>query len=455
MKKIDLKLVIEYLLCLFVFLLPLQTRYIFDLGESARRVGEYGVKSLYGLEILWAIIVILAIIELFYRLKIEGRPRFVWRRFIEKENLIITASLFLVLWSLASIIWSGDKLLALEHAGFLIQGIVIFFLILSGFAERKKISLAIVISAAAQGFLAWLQFLSQTVVGNKWLGIAAQSGKQLGVSVVEFADERWLRAYGSLPHPNILAGFLAVGFLFLLGLAHEYYAGEKRSIRYSLGIYLGAAAILGGLVFSFSRAAWLAVAGAIILYVVILFFNRKKLDLKINWRAAIQFLVFCSVLCAFLSGVFWGPISTRLFPNSRLEVKSIDERINYYEQGLSVIRGHRFLGTGIGNYTRALYDLIPEKMPSYFYQPVHNIYLLIWAELGIVGLVLFLLLIGLLVYKFISFKLAGEHWNLIYGLAMAVLLIIGFFDHWLWSMYFGTMLFWLIVSLTIYFKAVR
>ncbi len=49
-----------------------------------------------------------------------------------------------------------------------------------------------------------------------------------------------------------------------------------------------------------------------------------------------------------------------------------------------------FFGTGAGNFTARLLWLEGER-PVWTLQPVHNVFVLIFAELGVIGLFLFLL----------------------------------------------------------------
>ena len=72
------------------------------------------------------------------------------------------------------------------------------------------------------------------------------------------------------------------------------------------------------------------------------------------------------------------------------------------------------------------------------YQPVHNWYLLTLGELGVMGLLLLLILL------FHFFKSAGAASRSL----LILLLTIGLFDHYLWSLYFGLIFVWLILALT-------
>lgn len=123
-----------------------------------------------------------------------------------------------------------------------------------------------------------------------------------------------------------------------------------------------------------------------------------------------------------------------------------------------MIKDRPFLGIGIGNFVyhsqnyeaflRAaeklleIGDGVPRQgsgqlVPSWIYQPVHNIYLLIAVETGIIALVIFL---GFILIRLIrpitpiTFLIIG-------------FLILGLADHYFWTLHSGGVMFWLTLAL--------
>ncbi|MCI0421606.1 MAG: hypothetical protein L0312_20670, partial [Acidobacteria bacterium] len=89
-------------------------------------------------------------------------------------------------------------------------------------------------------------------------------------------------------------------------------------------------------------------------------------------------------------------------------------------------------------------------LSRHLYQPAHNIYLLIYSELGIVGIAAFLFFLGLLFWQYrkkgnlkspAPDALAGAG-----GLGLAAVLLsflfIGFFDHFPWTLQQGRLILW-------------
>ena len=138
---------------------------------------------------------------------------------------------------------------------------------------------------------------------------------------------------------------------------------------------------------------------------------------------------------------FRGPILSRINIDGRLENKSVAERTEYNQEARQIIKRHWLFGAGVKNYGLAVYNEINNDKPVYAYQPAHNAFLLVWAEIGILGLISF---IALLVYCFIvswRMKPGGETAALLVALAVMMC-----FDHWVWSLAFGGMIMWVVLG---------
>jgi O-antigen ligase len=74
------------------------------------------------------------------------------------------------------------------------------------------------------------------------------------------------------------------------------------------------------------------------------------------------------------------------------DLNSFQKRTDFLEKSFTIIKQLPFTGTGIGSYLIAQHNY-PQKFSTFFEQPVHNIFLLIIAQLGIPLSVLLLTLI--------------------------------------------------------------
>ncbi len=291
--------------------------------------------------------------------------------------------------------------------------------------------------------------------------MASQLPEDVGVSVIETQGVRWLRAYGGLPHPNILAGFLAISIVVLITLLFLSKI-KKEKIILSLSLLV----ITAGLFFTFSKSAVLALVIALIFLSIFIFFGQEK-QIKLKFAQIILAMLF---VVASLSMLYQAPLVSRLKAQDRLEQYSSGQRVNYLQQAQNLIQVNWLKGVGLGNYTLAVYNAATEKEEARFYQPVHNVFLLAAVETGLLGFVFFMLLL-ILVFREIwyfkideqsqlllvlrKFKIANIfnfyqrrlYWFLGYTAIFIMLLVIMVFDHYFWTLYFGIILWWLMFGL--------
>jgi O-antigen ligase len=413
-----LEKIVEYLFYLFLFLLPWQTRLIIKEGILNNGHWEWGTYSLYAVDIVFIILLVIFCLSRLIQSKLK-----ITDKNLKLELLIIGFLLFVFL----TVFWAKDSILAFYWALRVCQGVILFFLIKEINFSFIYAGFSLILAGLIQVFFALFQFINQKVFASKWLGIAFQDPTQLGVSVVETLEGRFLRVYGSLPHPNILAGFL----VFLIFLSFILYLLVKKSlIKYFL---LFSSSLITMILFlTFSRNAWLSL---IITFVLVAIFILKKNSFNLS----ISFLKFFSlVLIVFLifTLLFFNQVAERFKGKQRLEIRSINERILNFKIGKEIIKENFLFGVGIGNYTLALYQKYPD-LKSWDYQPIANSYFLVLAELGFVGLVFFL--------SILYFSLSNSINN--YWFLITCLLLVGLFDHWLFSLPFGIILFWSTVGL--------
>jgi hypothetical protein len=237
------------------------------------------------------------------------------------------------------------------------------------------------------GGLGIAQFVLQRSTGlPSWLEVPLDPAIR-GMSVVDAGGRRWLRAYGTFPHPNLLGGYLALGLLLALGLYAERYRslGQQPPEWPILALALAVGGM--GCLLSFSRSAWLALAVSLGLIVV-------ALKLWRAWRTShaarrgIWWLAASSLIAAMVVVVLRSLFVARLAGwGQPLESASIRERLIDVELAWGLIRAHPLLGVGPWNYIGALWDTVGAEMgPDYpGFRTVHNVPLLMAAEVGVAG----------------------------------------------------------------------
>lgn len=422
--------IIEYGIYLLVLILPFQTRLILVSGQTGSGALEYERISLYASDIL---IIVLFILYLFSFLK--GKKK------IEKIPAHWWAIACLDIFLFSSIFFASDRILAGYHYFIFLLGVFLFLLIMRVGYDKLTFYIFLVFSLLIQAALGIFQFLYQGSPASKWLGMAEHLPAQAGTSVIETFSangigERWLRAYGGLDHPNMFGAFLVVGLLFSLCLI----LGTKlRPKTLELNFCLASSIVVAlALIFSFSRSSWIALAFGIILLLAFFTFSHDRLR-----QVKILGFVFIFSLVAFVPLFFYNNLfQTRVSAIGRLEEKSLNERGRFLAEGRETIKDNFFFGVGIGNYIKEQTDQRPDD-DFWTFEPVHNTFLLIWAEIGIFGLLAFFFFLSVIFVKSLKKKNIG---NLSILVSLVIMML---FDHLWWSLHFGILLFWFITALLI------
>jgi len=449
------KKIIEYLFYLYVFLLPWQTHQLYQETKIGGIFSQFLSYRLYLTEIILALIIILVILTRQKQKKSESIIPF----FKVFDIYLLIFLLFIVI--IITGYFAADGNTSYYYFIKMLEGFTLLIFILNFTINKIKLSFSLIFAGLIQAILAIWQFLSQQVIASKWLGMATQYPDLAGSSVIEVGAYRFLRAYGSLSHPNILGGFLAICLVILI---INILVTKNKYSKIFYGICLPI--IITGFFLSFSKSAFLAFIIAL-MFLAIFIYSCSVRDLKLKFSQVLLIIITTfSILILFNQQL----VITRLEANSRLEIMSSQQRLDQFKTASQVITQYWLTGTGLGNYTLVLADQDGYKQPAYYYQPVHNVYVLILAELGVIGFILFILLLieairKIYTYKlnqnlrliniFNRFKFLGMFdlymnkylWFLGYSSVFIMILIIMAFDHYWWTMYFGIILWWLCFAL--------
>lgn len=391
-----------------LFLLPWQTRWF----SEAMLYGWSWEEGRWRIYVSWLLILVVLFL---------GKP---WKFFQTRyfSGKFFPLSLFLFL---ASLVATRGNLGALQAVSFwwiqviLLAGFIFTLCVHS--VSQREVMRWFVYSLIPQAGLGLVQYAMQFVFGASWLGMAMQDPRQLGVSVLEFGPFRLLRAYGGFPHPNIFAGWLGVGLLTSFFLAWE--SMKKREAF--LFILLSALFSIALLV-TYSRSAWIAFVLSLFCGV---FFLWKKDKV---WS---QFgLIALFAMCLSSSILMYSErefVFSRFTAQGRLEQKSVQERKTGYGEAWKLFLRRPFLGYGPNADLIAASSEVKTKAPV---QPVHNVFVLALIDLGIVGI----LVLGFFVWS--------ARWLFVRGLSFVIFLVlVGLFDHYLWSYWSGQVLFGLVI----------
>ena len=319
----------------------------------------------------------------------------------------------------------------------------------------------LIASGLFQALLAIAQFLKQSSLGLKFIEAGVYGPGMPGVATFIMENgEKVMRAYGSFPHPNVLAGFL------LLSIFALYAKILSSRIRLIGPIGLIGLILIFALFLTFSRTA--IGVFLVVSLVMFLFYIKIEADQRRSKRGLTQkktmgvvklFGLF-AISCIISVVLLFPYLQARFFTIS-LEEEAIDLRFFYNKMAFAMIKEKPFLGIGIGNFVfhsqnyeaflRAAEKMLEtggevsrqssgQLVPSWIYQPVHNIYLLIAVEMGILGLIVF---IAILITNCIRMiRMTNPFLFLIIGF-----LILGLTDHYFWTLHSGGLIFWLALAL--------
>lgn len=420
----------EGVVLLTLFFLPLQTRWIWHEAIIKNEVWEYGRFSLYGVDLL----ILLALM-----LWLASRP---FQPTIRRVSPLLWLSLTgLLLVSFLSIYFALDSSLAINGFIRLLEGVILFFLITQLRLSWRVPVWTVVLSGAVQSILAFFEFILQQVPESKWLGLATQDPAFSGVSVVLTSTGRFLRAYGTFPHPNMLGGFLVYCLVLAIALL---ITTEQRKIRMWVTAFLPG--LSAGILFTFSRQSILGLLVALMSFPSMMAYRAKAQMRLWTWGTAIIFVSLAS-----LSAIFAPLMITRLNVAGPLEEYSLDARATGVQQAKKLLVDVWPQGVGIGNYTLALQKKIDSNIEAKNMQPVHITGVLILAEIGIFGLAFYALFLILLFWE-------GRHHPeptrrsthlAIAGALVIIPVFLGLWDHYLWSLPAGQWIFWAMCGLAV------
>lgn len=228
--------------------------------------------------------------------------------------------------------------------------------------------------------------------------------------------KNYLRPYSIFPHPNVWGGFLAV--LLPIWLFYAKKIPPASLIFRQTAIALSVV----GIGISFSRTAW----SATIILIIAGFINQKKISLS-------KGLLLLTVLLI-AEEIFIG----RFINMFLVDQNSWWERQKLIQASIKMIQDRWASGVGVGGFLTSL----PNYMsPPFLIQPVHSLYLMILTETGFIGLSLFFISIK----NFLCSAIKNSQTGLL--ISLCLILFLGFFDHYFYTIKQTQWLFILIIGM--------
>ena len=347
-----------------------------------------------------------------------------------------------------SIFWSDSPMVSLKELPLFLAGPLLYFITTNNIYHKRQIEHlinAILIIGTLLGIYGILQY--QGIDFSFWL-------KNIGRQ----------RVFGFFGNVNYFAEYIIIP----LPISVSLFLVSQSRIKKILFL-IGVLAMGGCLISTFTRGSYLGFGVSLIFMFFLFIFSRGKSFIKENKKLFIViFLAIIIILSLFIipnplnkSGTVISKIKNRISVNQLTQGQNIKRRIATWKFTTLMIKDHPLLGSGIGTFkynslkyqakffeqgdNRALY-------PYGIADKTHNEYLQLWAELGIIGLAIFIwLMITYFNYgiRYLKREKNVQKQGIVIGLmgAVAAVLVDGIFGFPL-HLPATIVLFWLALALT-------
>jgi hypothetical protein len=231
------------------------------------------------------------------------------------------------------------------------------------------------------------QFITGSTIGGLLYSLGERSFNlnTPGIALVNLGGVDYLRAYSTFSHPNSLAGFLGASCIFIF--LNRIRSKSKFNL---LGIFV----IFLCFFLTFSLSACLGIGVVTMFYLAFYRINAQGSNYLRYSVIGFLFLAVCiSLLLPLVS-----PELFKIFPNT---LTHVTERLDLAFIAGQVITKRFWVGSGLGTFIVNIPGYKGIMSYSWLLQPVHNIFLLAFAETGIFGLLAFCFLIYKLLTKII------------------------------------------------------
>jgi len=303
-----------------------------------------------------------------------------------KNPQVISLFLFLILAGF-SLIKAENVFWGLRKIIFFLSIFPLYFLVVAlvnSWFKIRKVIFVLVGGSSLIALIGLIQFLTPFVFGlNKvyefwtWHIVPIFSGLNHGALIMAYPS--WLvnvsghiilRAFSLFSDPHMLSFYL--GLVLPLGIALSLKIPKK------ILLFIVHCSLFIVLLLTFTRGAYLAV---IVTFLVLAGLFWRYLKAK---KTA---LFLCLSLLIFI--IPGTPISDRFYLSFNLEEGSNIGRLEMWQQAGQVGLEHPWQGVGLGNYSLLVDSDLGYRNPI----TAHNLYLDIFSEMGILGLIVWLILI--------------------------------------------------------------
>ncbi len=384
-----------------IFLLPTQLgrHFWFDWTSVWGIRVDYFSPTLYLVDVIWLAWMILDLINNKKRKKWEFGFEIFWILVLIGINILIAQNKWVAGYKwlrLGELFWFWNWIVRnkrLAQSGLLKA--IPFWLIIEGILAIGQVS-----KGGSLNGLWW------------WLGERKFDFNTIGIAQMSVADMGLIRAYGTFSHPNSLAGFLLVNLVWWVknkSSPNPFFDKTGlilKKVCWWLVFWMG----LIGIFLSGSRTIWLLTLG---------FLGFWDWNTKIALKEKLKVLTVGVLLIILLvwminynyplANFFGGWDENGIMKRGQLNLAAVE-----------MTRESPWFGVGLGNFLVKLPEF-QRNNQIFWFQPVHNILLLIISEIGLLGL-------GVLVWL-LGRKMDWKKWDKWTWLILVIIFVSGMVDH--------------------------
>jgi hypothetical protein len=261
---------------------------------------------------------------------------------------------------------------AIFYVKLAISGVFIYCLIISDVWLKYKLLIikCLVSLGVISVIIGVIQFFLQHSIGLNILGESPISIFTYGVAKIVAHGTTFVRIYGFLPHPNILAGLLVI-----LSLLNLYLLNKELNIS-SRGIYLFAYCVnILGIFLCFSRGGIIAYAVSTAIFLI---FTIVEQGIHATFRK----FYLLPILLIVLVFIFYPWYLSK----NTISDQSALLRSEYNHTGIKIIESNWLIGTGPGTNLLHMKHELQNKLDYWDIQPIHNYFLIVVSEFGVMGI---------------------------------------------------------------------
>jgi len=288
-----------------------------------------------------------------------------------------------------SLIWSNSPMVSLKELPLFLAGPLLYFIITNNINNEQQINRildVILIIGGLFGIYGILQY--QGIDFSFWTG---NIGRQ--------------NVFGLFGNVNYFAEYLIIP----LTIAVPLFFVSRNKIK-KLLLLIGILVMGGSLILTFTRGSYLGFGTSLIFMFFLFISSSGKTFIKENKKFLIVIFLAIILIISLIvipnplnkPGTVISKIKSRTSVTQLIQGSSIKRRIATWKFTVLMIKDHPLLGSGIGTYKyntlkyQAIFFDQGENRSLYpygFADKAHNEYLQLWAEIGIIGLLIFIWII--------------------------------------------------------------